>query len=110
MNLITVEQFKEYNKDLVEEYCKMDKNQLLKEFFNLCTDGINANTRVAFLMENCTDGMSKTTYTLETMKSLIDVKKELDLKEWCASLIEDADLTDNSDEYILQQVKEKAKY
>ncbi len=54
-------------------------------------------------MNECTNNMSKTTYTLESLKSLIQDKQEFDLDWFCKYLTEDF-----TDKQILKEVKKRA--
>lgn len=79
----TLEQLKEQRPDLVESFEKMSKEELLKQCYSECIDAINMEERVSLFMEECTINMSKTNYTLDSLKTLINQKKEFDINEFC---------------------------
>lgn len=79
----TVEELKEKRPDLVELFEDMTREQLLNQCYLECIDAINMEERVSLFMEECTINMSKTNYSLESLKSLIDSKKEADIDEFC---------------------------
>lgn len=79
----TVKELKEKRPDLVELFEGMTREQLLNQCYLECIDSINMEERVSLFMEECTINMSKTNYSLESLKSLIDSKKEADIDEFC---------------------------
>ena len=79
MKLISVEEFKVENSDLVKQWSEMTKEQLLEEIVNEVNDALNTNKRVQLFMNECTLNMSKTTYDLDVIKDLIKDKKKYDL-------------------------------
>lgn len=105
MKLISTEEFKKENKDLLKKWSKMTKEELLEEVVKESTDAWNMESRVQLFMVECTD-MSKTNYTLDVIKNLISEKHEREIADWCSMTVEDAE---GDDQYILSEVKEKAK-
>lgn len=68
---------------LVEEYSAMDKEQLLEQICAEVNDLHDMYDRVQFFMNECTNGMSKTTYTIESLKQMVAQKQEKDIQEFC---------------------------
>jgi|GEM_PF-5085544 len=101
----TVEELKQERPDLVELFEAMSREELLKQIYLECLDGINMEERVQTFMNECTS-LSKTTYTPEVIKGLINDKQNSDIQEWCHMTLEDSDGDDN---YILNEVNEQAK-
>lgn len=83
-----IAQLKKQRPDLVESFESMTKEQLLNQCYLECIDAINMEERVSLFMKECTDNMSKTNYTIESLKSLIFKKKELDIREFCVDVLE----------------------
>jgi hypothetical protein len=96
-----VERLKKERPDLVGLFEKMDREQLLNQCYLECIDAINMERRVSLFMENCTNNMGYTTYTLESLTQLIADKQELDIRNWCADIVEDSDGDNN---YIIERV------
>lgn len=96
----SIEQLKKERPDLVEEFEAMDREQLLKQIYLECKDAINMETRVSVFMELCTNGMSKTTYTEESIRSMVNSKQEQDIKDFCNTVIEDSE----NDQEIADQI------
>ena len=88
MKLISVEEFKVENSDLVKQWSEMTKEQLLEEIVNEVNDALNMNKRVQLFMNECTLNMSKTTYDLDVIKDLIKDKKKYDLNEFCFNILD----------------------
>lgn len=101
-----LDKLKEIYPDLVEEYSAMTKEELLEQICAEVIDLHNMEERVATFMEYCTLNMSKTNYTVESIKSLINEKQENDIGNFCGDLFEDFD----SDEEIIQELKNKRDY
>lgn len=79
----TIQELKEQRPDLVEKFESMSKEQLLNQCYLECIDAINMEERVSLFMSECTINMSKTNYTLDSLKTLIKQKQEYDLNEFC---------------------------
>lgn len=79
----TIEELKEKRPDLVELFENMSREELLNQCYLECIDAINMEKRVALFMEECTINMSKTNYTLDSLKRLINEKQEFDINEFC---------------------------
>lgn len=75
--------------ELVAEYSAMTKEQLLEQICAEVLDLHAMEERVQVFMNECTLDMSKTNYTPETIKTLINSKQEGDISEFCLGLIED---------------------
>ncbi len=100
----TIEQLKKERPDLVETFEKMSKEELLKQCYLECIDAINMEKRVSLFMEECTINMSKTNYTLDALKTLINDKKEADIDEFC--YFETVD--EPTDEELVSVIKKRA--
>ena len=101
----TVEQLKKERPDLVESFENMSKEQLLEQCYKECIDAINMEERVALFMRECTIDMSKTNYSLESLKTLIDSKKEYDISEFCYYEIIDSPLPSELYKVILDNAR-----
>jgi len=86
--LKNVKQLKEKRKDLVELFESMTREQLLKQIYKECLDGINMEERVEIFMTEVT-GLSKTTYTPEVIKGLIRDADVRNISEFCKMALED---------------------
>lgn len=100
-----IQQLKDERPDLVEQFEKMTKEELLKQCYLECIDAINMESRVALFMEECTISMSKTNYTLDSLRSMINDKKEHDINEFC--YYETCD--DQTDLEVGAEIKQRAK-
>lgn len=98
-----IEQLKRERPDLVEEFEKMTKEELLKQCYLECIDSINMEERVSLFMSECTKNMSKTTYTIGSLRSLINECKEYEINTFCFDISDGA-----TDEEILTEVKDRA--
>lgn len=105
MKLISTEEHKQQSPELVELWNNMTREQLLEEVWKESTDAVNMESRVALFMEYCSNGMSKTNYTLESIQTLIDAGKESDIREWCRMTFDDSE---GDDQYIIEEVKTMA--
>ena len=90
---------------LVEDYLKMNKEQLLEVIEGLSLDLITMTERVDTFMEKCTINMSKSNYTIEVIEELIYNKQKELVDEFCFEFIDD----EMEDEFILKEIKERAK-
>jgi len=90
--------------DFVKEWDGMTKEELIEAACGEVLDGLRMQERVSLFMEECTIGMSKTTYTLDAIKEQIKAKKESDINEFCFLECDDAE-----DEEIIKEIKERAK-
>lgn len=96
----TVEQLKQERPDLVKDFEAMTREQLLDQIYEECKDAINMEERVEVFMELCTPNMSYTTYTPESLRSMIATKQEQDISDFCEMALEDIEGMD------LKEVKE----
>lgn len=87
--LETVNQLKKERPDLVKLFEGMTHTQLLKQIYKEVLDAVNMEERVQIFMNECTNGMSKTTYTPESIKSMISTKQQSDISEFCQTALED---------------------
>lgn len=97
-----IDELKKERPDLVEEFEKMDKDQLLRQCYLECIDAINMEERVSIFMAECTDNMSKTNYTKDSIISLIEKNKEKEIDFFCEDLVEF-----HTDDEILELIKER---
>ena len=89
MKLLSLEEFKVNRKDLHNLWNNMSREELLEEIWKESLDAVNMETRVQLFMEECTVGMSKTTYTLDVIKDLIRDKQQYDLSEFCKNILDE---------------------
>lgn len=85
----TVKQLKEQRPDLVKDFEVMIHEQLLNQIYLEVIDAINMEERVETFMELCTPNMSKTTYTPEAIRELINLKQEQDTTMFCEIMLQD---------------------
>lgn len=83
-----INKLKENHPELVEEYSKMDKEQLLDQICSEVLDLHKMQERVQVFMGECTLNMSNTTYTPESIRSLVNDKQEHDINQFCYYLME----------------------
>lgn len=100
----STEQLKKERPDLVEDFEKMTKNELLNQCYLECMDAINMETRISVFMEECTINMSKTNYTESSLKSMINSKQEQDIIDFCEYEVNDG----QTDEEIVESIKKIA--
>lgn len=93
----------ETHAELVNEYSLMSKEQLLNQICAEVLDLLRMEERVQTFMSECTMNMSNTTYTIESIKTLITQKQEHDIQEFCKYISEDS-----TDEEIINEVKAQA--
>lgn len=98
-----VESLKAERPDLVEMFEKMTREELLKQCYLESRDAINMESRVALFMAECTNNMSKTNYTLGSLKSLISENKEREIDSFCYDVCDEQE-----DPEILKEIKERA--
>ena len=98
-----VETLKAERPDLVELFENMTREELLKQCYLECLDAVNMESRVALFMAECTNNMSKTNYTLGSLKSLVDENKEREIDSFCYDLVDEQE---NSE--ILKEINERA--
>ena len=96
-----IEQLKKERPDLVEAFENMSREELLKQCYLECIDAINMETRVSTFMSECTDNMSKTNYTVDSIKSMINNRKELDIDNFCEEISSDG----QNDQTIAEEVR-----
>jgi len=89
--ITSTEQLKKERPDLVELFEGMSHEQLLEQIYKEVQDGLNMEERVEVFMSLCTPNMSKTTYTPEAIKSMIEEKERQDTSEFCKTMLEDID-------------------
>ncbi len=100
-----IEQLKKERPDLVEDFEKMDREQLLNQCYLECIDAINMEERVSLFMQECTINMSKTNYTKESLISMINDKKEHDINEFCYY----ETIDEPTDKELVAEIKKRAK-
>ena len=84
-----VDKLKENYPELVKEYSEMDKEQLLDQ---ICSEVLDLNLmqeRVYLFMHECTENVSKTNYSIESIKTMIIDKQEHDINVFCKDLFND---------------------
>lgn len=86
--LKNVKQLKKERPDLVELFESMTHEQLLKQIYKECLDGINMEERVQIFMNEVT-GLSKTNYTPEVIKGLIQKADVENVSEFCITALDD---------------------
>jgi len=96
---------KEQRPDLVELFEGMDREQLLNQIYLEVIDALNMEERVQTFMNECT-GMSKTTYTPEVIKGLIQDQHLRDISEFCEMTLEDTEDMDLEEtrQYLREEV------
>lgn len=94
-----IDRVREVLPELVEEYSNMSKEELLEACCGEILDLWVMEERVSTFMELCTISMSKTNYTPETIKKLVEKKQEEDIQEFCYLLDE---------EEVLEVIKQKS--
>ena len=77
----------------------MTRDELLRQCYLECIDSINMEERVALFMSECTNNMSNTTYTLDSLRTLINQKKEVEYEEIRHEVIQDYE--------ILEEIKKE---
>lgn len=92
-----IEQLKQERPDLVESFESMQHEELLNQCYLECIDAINMEKRVALFMSECTDNMSNTNYTLDSLISLINQKKEKDAEELYSDMMGETYPVDDED-------------
>jgi len=98
-----VETLKAERPDLVELFENMTRKELLKQCYLECLDAVNMESRVALFMAECTNNMSKTNYTLGSLKSLINENKEREIDSFCYDVCDEQE-----DSEILKEIKQRA--
>lgn len=101
---MTLEEFKKDRPDLVEFYNSLDKDELILQCFKEALDAVMMEDRVSVFMETCTNNMSKTNYTPSSIRSMVNLKKEQDIIDFCDNLIEDSD----NDQEIADHIWERS--
>lgn len=99
----SIEELKEKRPDLARAFESLNKKELLRQCYSEAMDAINMQERVQLFMNECTR-MSKTNYTVEVIKRLIDEKKQDEIDNFCFTLLEDEILGAD----IMETIKEKA--
>ncbi len=99
-----IEQLKSERPDLVELFENMTKEELLKQCYLECIDAINMESRVQTFMNECTVNLSKTNYTIESIRSMISEKYQYDLSRFCHYEVSDG----QTDEEIADSIREMA--
>lgn len=101
----TVEQLKERRPDLVSDFEAMSKEELLNQIYLEVIDALNMEDRVQLFMSECTD-MSKTTYSLETIKKLINDRRIRDISFFCEAMLEDIEDMDLEEvkQYLIEEI------
>lgn len=96
----SIDELKKERPDLVNMFGSMNREELLKSCYLEAIDAINMENRVAVFMAECTDNMSDTTYTIESIKDLINQKKEREISQFCYDVC-----NNNSNNDILEEIK-----
>lgn len=91
--------------ELIESYKGMTKEQLIEEISGEVLDLLDMVDRVQLFNSECTLSMSRPTYKLDDIKREINERKEFDIDQFCANLIDDG----TDDEDILKEIKERGK-
>jgi len=99
-----LEKLKENYPELVAEYSAMTKDELLEQICAEVLDLHAMEERVQAFMNECTLDMSKTNYTISSIKSLINSKQEHDINQFCADILEDNETVND----ILQDLKDRS--
>lgn len=101
----TVEKLKELRPDLVSEFEAMSHKELLNQIYLEVIDGLNMEERVQIFMNECTT-LSKTTYTPEVIKGLIQSKQSADISDFCEMALEDTEDMDLEEtrQYLREEV------
>jgi len=89
--ITTTEQLKKERPDLVELFEGMSHKQLLEQIYKEVQDGLNMEERVEVFMSLCAPNMSKTTYTPDAIKELVEEKERQDTRVFCKMMLEDID-------------------
>lgn len=89
---------------LVEEYSSLTKEEMLEQLCAEVIDLLHMEERVQFFMSECTEGFSKTTYTIDSLKSMVSDQKEDEINEFCFFM------TDEEEEKVDErEILERAK-
>lgn len=99
-----IEQLKNIRPDLAESFENMTRDELLNQCYLECIDALNMESRVELFMSECTNNMSKTNYTLGSLKSLISENKESVIDDFCYDVCDEQEDVD-----ILKEVKSRLK-
>lgn len=97
-----VEKLQEIRPDLVEHFKNLKPEEFLEAICGESLDALGMEDTVSLFMELCTD-MSKTNYTPDVIKSLVQDKRERDIDEFCYDTFEE-----QTDEEALQEFKQRA--
>lgn len=84
-----IKELKKLRPDLVKIFEGQTHKQLLKQAYLEVIDGLNMEERVSIFMQECTNGMSKTTYTIESLKTMIAKRQEMDISLFCEMALQD---------------------
>jgi len=96
----SVDELKKERPDLVDLFEGLSKEDLINQCYLESIDAINMEERVQLFMNECTLNMSKTNYTLDSIRLLISQKKDYDTKEFCKDLLEESDFKTDITETI----------
>jgi hypothetical protein len=89
--LKTIKELKQERPDLVELFESMDREQLLKQCYKEVLDAINMETRVAVFMEELETGLGYTTYTVESIKQIVENAFQNNVNNYILTVIDDTD-------------------
>lgn len=94
--------------DLVEEMEKhnMTHEQLLERACGEILDLLAMQERVSVFMEYCTENLSKTNYTPDVIRMLVEQKQNNDISRYCQDLIESAG---EDIPYLIDEIEKEAK-
>jgi hypothetical protein len=89
--LKTIKELKQERPDLVELFESMDREQLLKQCYKEALDAINMESRVALFMEELETGLSNTTYTLDSLRMIVNTAIGNQINNYILTVLEDTD-------------------
>ncbi len=101
----TVKELKKDRPDLVRKFESMTREELLQQCYLEAMDAVNMQERVQLFMNECTISMSKTTYTIESLKKMISDKQEYDINFYCWTLLNG----EMSNDEIAEELQQRAK-
>ena len=102
--MTNLEKLNENYPELVKEYSEMSKEELLEQICAEVLDLHMMDERVQTFMNECTLNLSKTTYTIESIKSMIVSKQEQDIIDFC----EDEVNGGQTDKEIAESIRDRA--
>lgn len=86
-----IQNFKIEQTDLFNFYKGLSHEELLNQIILEVTDLQAMEERVSFFMSECTCNMSKTNYTIDSLKTLVEERKQRDhdesIQDFCEELL-----------------------